>query len=717
MIATDPSRGMLDVAVEKGRPSAIASRFAQGDAQAIDLDDGSVDAVSMAFGIRNVEDRPRALREMARVTKAGGRIAILELSEPKQGALAALARFHIHQVVPRLGGAISGASVRLPAAVHRGVPAAGRVRERDGGRGPRGHRGLAADVRRRAPVRGHAQEVVIVDAIVQRAIGRAGRLGGAARRHHRASPVVPIDAAGARRPRRARCSAGTRPCRRAAGAPSRSSASARAPAWRATARRGSRRSAAAPTSSSPASPSAATRTPASRRRRGSSAGSPSRPEPSRAAPWSAFRDASFALPRWLYGTDGERAFLRLVTPRAEMVGAQTIDGALAALDGGGALGPRAGGGGGVLERTSPEVWGEMIGDALARIRAREMTKVVPMALCKVAARAPARSRHGAGEHRRALPGVRAVRLPARRRRLPGRVAGAAGAEERARRRGRLAGRVRAAPARRGRARRRRCWRATGSARAPGGRRRHRVGPPAARRASCASLARRWSARCATSTTCGRPSPRPWRSRSTCSIWCASSTRRRRCAGRRARPPSAGSRRTSRRRAAGTRARSAGSTRPATARSRWPSARACSRGARRGSMRARGSSKDRTPRWSTPRPAPSRRPCCGAGAPAVSSNLRMAWARLFVRAAVSAGVTEVVLSPGSRSTPLAIAAAEDPSVRLHVVVDERSAGFFALGQARVTGAAQHAGVHLGDRGRALPPRRSSRRRRASCPCWP
>jgi demethylmenaquinone methyltransferase/2-methoxy-6-polyprenyl-1,4-benzoquinol methylase len=64
----------------------------------------------MAFGIRNVPDRPRALREMARVTKEGGRIAILELSEPRKGALAALARFHIHQVVPRIGGALSGAS-------------------------------------------------------------------------------------------------------------------------------------------------------------------------------------------------------------------------------------------------------------------------------------------------------------------------------------------------------------------------------------------------------------------------------------------------------------------------------------------------------------------------------------------------------------------------------------------------------------------------------
>jgi demethylmenaquinone methyltransferase/2-methoxy-6-polyprenyl-1,4-benzoquinol methylase len=111
VIATDPSRGMLDIAVEKARPLGERVRFAVGDAQAIDLPDGSVDAVSMAFGIRNVEDRPRALREMARVTREGGRVSILELSEPRSGALAALARFHIHQVVPRVGGALSSSSV------------------------------------------------------------------------------------------------------------------------------------------------------------------------------------------------------------------------------------------------------------------------------------------------------------------------------------------------------------------------------------------------------------------------------------------------------------------------------------------------------------------------------------------------------------------------------------------------------------------------------
>jgi demethylmenaquinone methyltransferase/2-methoxy-6-polyprenyl-1,4-benzoquinol methylase len=55
-----------------------------------------------------VPDRAQALREMARVTRPGGRIAILELSEPRGGLLGALARFHIHTVVPYVGALLSG---------------------------------------------------------------------------------------------------------------------------------------------------------------------------------------------------------------------------------------------------------------------------------------------------------------------------------------------------------------------------------------------------------------------------------------------------------------------------------------------------------------------------------------------------------------------------------------------------------------------------------
>ncbi len=67
-----------------------------------------------------------------------------------------------------------------------------------------------------------------------------------------------------------------------------------------------------------------------------------------------------------------------------------------------------------------------------------------------------------------------------------------------------------------------------------------------------------------------------------------------------------------------------------------------------------------------------------------SNLHLGWSRLFLRALAASGVTDVVISPGSRSTPVALTAGETPGLTCHVVVDERSAAFFALGQARVTG---------------------------------
>lgn len=67
-----------------------------------------------------------------------------------------------------------------------------------------------------------------------------------------------------------------------------------------------------------------------------------------------------------------------------------------------------------------------------------------------------------------------------------------------------------------------------------------------------------------------------------------------------------------------------------------------------------------------------------------SNLHLAWARAFFGGLADAGVRRVVLSPGSRSTPLALAASAESRLTVDVLVDERSAAFFALGQARVTG---------------------------------
>jgi 2-succinyl-5-enolpyruvyl-6-hydroxy-3-cyclohexene-1-carboxylate synthase len=61
-----------------------------------------------------------------------------------------------------------------------------------------------------------------------------------------------------------------------------------------------------------------------------------------------------------------------------------------------------------------------------------------------------------------------------------------------------------------------------------------------------------------------------------------------------------------------------------------------------------------------------------------------WAQRFVDALAHSGLGNIVISPGSRSTPFVLAAVDHCKLRVHVVIDERSAGFFALGQAKVTG---------------------------------
>jgi isochorismate synthase len=110
-----------------------------------------------------------------------------------------------------------------------------------------------------------------------------------------------------------------------------------------------------------------------------------RPEMVRAAPWTAFRDASFTLPRWLYATDGERAILTLAVRPGERVAPAEIEAALARIEAAATAIPAviAGARGAEIERTSPADWELMIDDALARIRAHEMEKVVPMTRCHV----------------------------------------------------------------------------------------------------------------------------------------------------------------------------------------------------------------------------------------------------------------------------------------------------------------------------------------------
>lgn len=108
----DTSTAMTVIGREKVERAGLTERvtLTSGDAQELGFPDRSFDAAAIAFGIRNVPDRVRALREMARVTRSGGRVAVLELSEPTSGPLALFARFHIRVLVPLIGALLAGSA-------------------------------------------------------------------------------------------------------------------------------------------------------------------------------------------------------------------------------------------------------------------------------------------------------------------------------------------------------------------------------------------------------------------------------------------------------------------------------------------------------------------------------------------------------------------------------------------------------------------------------
>jgi demethylmenaquinone methyltransferase/2-methoxy-6-polyprenyl-1,4-benzoquinol methylase len=110
VVGVDPSTNMLALGRRKIEREGLGARVAlqHGGAEVLPFPPDRFDATCIAFGIRNVPDRHAALREMVRVTRPGGTVAILELSEPRVGLLAVLARWHVHHVVPLIGGLVSG---------------------------------------------------------------------------------------------------------------------------------------------------------------------------------------------------------------------------------------------------------------------------------------------------------------------------------------------------------------------------------------------------------------------------------------------------------------------------------------------------------------------------------------------------------------------------------------------------------------------------------
>ena len=110
VLGFDLSPEMLRLAQAKARRRGLQGRisFVLADATALPLRDGAVDCLVNAFFLRHLTDLPAAFAELRRVLRAGGRIGLLELTQPARSPLRPLYRLWFNRVVPLVGGRLSG---------------------------------------------------------------------------------------------------------------------------------------------------------------------------------------------------------------------------------------------------------------------------------------------------------------------------------------------------------------------------------------------------------------------------------------------------------------------------------------------------------------------------------------------------------------------------------------------------------------------------------
>ncbi len=124
IVGADFSLGMLEVAREKVRAAEAQARvrLAAADALVLPFADRTFACVTSAFLLRNLADLEQGLREMQRVTRAGGRVVALEITQSTRPGFTPLFRFYFHRVVPRVGQIVGGdreAYTYLPQSVDR----------------------------------------------------------------------------------------------------------------------------------------------------------------------------------------------------------------------------------------------------------------------------------------------------------------------------------------------------------------------------------------------------------------------------------------------------------------------------------------------------------------------------------------------------------------------------------------------------------------------
>ena len=120
----DLSEGMLAVMREKVAKADLTEMISieEGDGENLRFPDNTFDRVTIAFGIRNFENREKGLREMLRVLKPGGRLVILELSRPENKIIRWFYDLYFLHILPKVGGKVSG-SISGDKAAYRYLPA------------------------------------------------------------------------------------------------------------------------------------------------------------------------------------------------------------------------------------------------------------------------------------------------------------------------------------------------------------------------------------------------------------------------------------------------------------------------------------------------------------------------------------------------------------------------------------------------------------------
>ncbi len=101
----DLSEGMMNYGRAKAAKMNVSNivEFVKGDSEKMPFADNSFDAITVGFGVRNFENLEAGLREMHRVTRPGGKIAILEASQPQNTIIRALFGLYFGKVVPMIG--------------------------------------------------------------------------------------------------------------------------------------------------------------------------------------------------------------------------------------------------------------------------------------------------------------------------------------------------------------------------------------------------------------------------------------------------------------------------------------------------------------------------------------------------------------------------------------------------------------------------------------